>query len=155
MSQAIILIHPSRLFSEGVRKICEDGCFKLAHVVQSFDCLPIETLDCAPVFIVGGKSGTQTLESISAIRRVNTAAAIIVVGDGVDLTNALSAGANCYLRDTANPELLLKTLDLFTQEEVVLPAQSMKDAAALEVSSDIAEIPHQARPIHLIGPGPV
>jgi two-component system, NarL family, nitrate/nitrite response regulator NarL len=125
----VIVVHPSRLFSEGLAKICEGGLFQLTYVGTSIDSVPVDgdNPDCAPVFIVGGKSLARTVENIRTIRSHHKSSVIVVVGESSeasDVTPALDAGANCYLRETINAELLLKTLDLFTNDEIVLLAHS-------------------------------
>jgi two-component system, NarL family, nitrate/nitrite response regulator NarL len=141
----VILVHPSRLFSEGLAKICEGGLFQLTYVGTSVDCLSLDmsNSECAPVFVVGGKSSARTVENIRLIRSHHKSSVIVVVGDSsdaCDVTPALDAGANCYLRETINAELLLKTLDLFTNDEVVLPAHSRQPPNSEDAQAG-AELP--------------
>jgi two-component system nitrate/nitrite response regulator NarL len=134
----VIVVHPSRLFSESLAKICEGGLFQLTYAGTILDSLSLDTLnpECAPVFIVGGCLA-QIVEYIRTIRSHHKSSVIVVVGessDAGDVTPALDAGANCYLRETITAELLLKTLDLFTNDEVVLLAHS-KEASDPERAS--------------------
>jgi two-component system, NarL family, nitrate/nitrite response regulator NarL len=130
----VIVVHPSRLFSEGLAKICEDGFFQLIYAGTSIDRVSLDNnSDCTPVFIVGGKSLALTVETIRAIRSHHQSSVIVVVGESSDageVTPALDAGANCYLRETITAELLLKTLELLTNGDIVLSAKSRQPSGS-------------------------
>jgi two-component system nitrate/nitrite response regulator NarL len=123
MSQlSVVLVHPNRLFSDGLTKICENGRYKLIYAGASYD--PSHSnhgrVGEAAVFIVGGHNAAK---QVRALRSSHPKSIILFVGeDGQDeeIDQCLVAGANCYLRETTNGDLLLKTLDIFTQNEVVL-----------------------------------
>lgn len=145
---SVLLIHPSRLFSEGLAKICECDRFEFIYVGCSADNLSRNRINGqdARIFIIGGENAARTVENVCAVRRYCQSSVIIVAGDssgGSDITQALGAGANCYLRETTNSELLLKILDLFTQEDVILSVQPFVpvDAESSLVSDNIPSVP--------------
>jgi two-component system, NarL family, nitrate/nitrite response regulator NarL len=127
MSQlSVVLVHPNRLFSDGLTKICENGRYKLIYAGASYDPSHSDRggVGEAAVFIVGGHNAA---EQVRALRASYPRSIILFVGeDGQDeeINQCLAAGANCYLRETTNGDLLLKTLDIFTQNEVVLCTDS-------------------------------
>jgi two-component system nitrate/nitrite response regulator NarL len=77
-------------------------------------------------FIVGGSDRAATVNSI---RTKFPLAPIVVVGESGatdEIAQALSAGANCYLRETIDSTILLKTLDLLTQKDVILSSELVR-----------------------------
>jgi two-component system nitrate/nitrite response regulator NarL len=128
----IILVHSNRLFLEGLARICECGHFHCRCAGTSWERFSAEIRDSEqiPVFIVGGCNLTAT---VGAIRREYRLAPIVVVGESGEadeIARALAAGANCYLRETINSDLLLKTLDLLTQKEVILSTPLMRQSSS-------------------------
>ncbi len=125
MSQlSVVLVHPNRLFSDGLKKICENGRYKLIYAGGSYGHFHSDhgRASEAAVFIVGGPNAA---ENVQALRTYYSRSIILLVGgDGQDeeINQSMAAGANCYLRETTSGDLLLKTLDIFTQKEVVLCA---------------------------------
>jgi two-component system nitrate/nitrite response regulator NarL len=123
MSQlSVVLVHPNRLFSDGLAKICENGRYKLIYAGASYGPPHADHGGAgdAAVFIVGGHNAA---EQVRALRTWYRRSIILFVGeDGQEehIKQCLAAGANCYLRETTNGDLLLKTLDIFTQKEVVM-----------------------------------
>lgn len=119
---SVVLVHPNRLFSDGLTKICENGRYKLIYAGASYGPFHSDHGGAgeAAVFIVGGHNAAENVRALRAHYRKSI---ILLVGeDGQDeeINQSLAAGANCYLRETTNGDLLLKTLDIFTQNEVVL-----------------------------------
>lgn len=89
-------------------------------------------------FIVGGPKAAAT---VNLIRRKYGLSLIVVVGESGDtdeIAQALAAGANCYLRETINSDLLQKTLELLTQEEVIFFPQLTPQSPSLGCDADRA-----------------
>ena len=126
----VVLVHSNRLFLEGLARICESGQFRLRYAGAGWDCFAADVCNSeqVPVFIVGGHNPAAT---VSSIRGEYGFALIVVVGESGEsdeIAQALTAGANCYLRETTNSDLLLKTLDLLTQNEVIFSPQLIRQS---------------------------
>ena len=133
----VVLVHSNRLFLEGLGRICEGAQFRLRYAGAGWDRFAADVCNSeqVPVFIVGGHHPAATVSSI----RTEYEMALIVVlaesGESDEIAKVLAAGANCYLRETINSDLLLKTLDLLTQNEVILSPQLVRQIPAC-VGSD-------------------
>ena len=123
MSQlTVILVHSNRLFSEGLLKIFENSRYRVTYAGGTYRPAEVDTPTGGhnPVFIVGGHDAAQ---QVKALRGRHRRSIIILVGESgpdEDISPYAAAGATCYLRETINGNLLLKTLDILTQNEVVL-----------------------------------
>jgi two-component system nitrate/nitrite response regulator NarL len=125
MSQVpVILLHPNRLFAEGMAKIFENGQFKFIYAGANYDYSTADPIGVGKrsVFIVGGHSGVEVVAKL----RAHHANSLIMFagedGEGEEISKAFAAGANCYLRETVNSDLLLNALDILTQNELLLGA---------------------------------
>jgi two-component system nitrate/nitrite response regulator NarL len=133
---ATVLVHPSRIFSEGLRSVLAGSRFQLKCVAASADRLPMKFLNTRGdlLFIVGGDLA-GTAENVRIIVRQHIFARVAVIGDGGTTSQvmcALEAGASAYLRETINAKALVKALELVMLDETVLPAQFIKDLVIKE-----------------------
>jgi two-component system nitrate/nitrite response regulator NarL len=118
----VVIYHPSRLFSEGIKKILENGIFTVHYAGPHYDSSIANVLgdSARPLFIVGGHNGIASVESL----RNDYPDALIVFtvldGNEKEAANALASGANCYLRETIDSDLLFRTLNLLAHDELVL-----------------------------------
>lgn len=123
-----MLIHSNRLFLEGLTRICEAGHFHCLCATADWDCCSadLQNVEQTLAFIVGGHDLAATVNSI---RTEYPLAPIVVLGESGEtneIAQALSAGANCYLRETIDSSILLKTLDLLTQKDVILSSELVR-----------------------------
>ena len=140
-SVSAILVHPSRLFSEGLRRILAGTPFELAWLAAAADQVPQKFRNTGRrlFFIVGGNDAADRAQSVRAILRQHTSARIVVIGNcsgASEVMSALEAGAGGYIRESISCEALLKALELVTLNETVLPANFIK------------ELPRWTGPIH-------
>jgi two-component system nitrate/nitrite response regulator NarL len=141
-----VLVHPSQLFSEGLRRILLGTNFHLNCLATSSDRVPIKFLNSGRdlLFIIGGKDFAGTAENVRAIVRQHASARVAVIGDrgtASEVLCALEAGASAYLRETMNCKALVNALELVMLGETVLPTQFIKDF----VLKDLAGV-HETRP---------
>lgn len=143
MSQVpVILFHPNRLFAEGMAKIFEDGQFKFVYAGASYDYSAGSAIRATehPVFIVGGHGGVEIVEKLRCRRNASLILFVGEDGEEEEISQAFAAGANCYLRETINSNLLLNALDLLTQYDLVFgsgPLQQPSHQSKASSSSDL------------------
>jgi two-component system, NarL family, nitrate/nitrite response regulator NarL len=135
-----VLVHPSRLFSEGLRRILAGTHFQLNCVAASPDRVPMKFLNTGRdlLFVVGGMDLAGTAENVRVIVRQHASARVAVIGDrgtASEVMCALEAGASAYLRDTMNCKALVKALELVMLDQTVLPAQFIKELVTRELAS--------------------
>ena len=131
-SVSAILVHPSRLFSEGLRRILAETPFELAWLAAAADQVPQKFRNTGRrlFFIVGGKDAADRDQSVRAILRQHTSARIVVIANcsgASEVMSALEAGAGGYIRETISCESLLKALELVMLNETVLPGNFIKE----------------------------
>jgi two-component system, NarL family, nitrate/nitrite response regulator NarL len=126
----VTLIHPSSLFSEGLRRILSDTAFHINHAAQSLESLQAA---CDPVdeqlFIIGGRN-SPIVRDVQEIAVKFTLARIVVIGDRIEMADviaALEAGARAYLGENVSRETLLKSLELVMMDKTVLPGDFGKN----------------------------
>jgi two-component system nitrate/nitrite response regulator NarL len=118
----VVIYHPSRLFSEGIKKILESGMFKVHYAGPDYNGSIADVLGdgARPVFIVGGHNGISSVEKL----RNDYCDALIIFTvldrNEKEAAKALASGANCYLRETIDSDLLFRTLNLLAHDELVL-----------------------------------
>jgi two-component system nitrate/nitrite response regulator NarL len=152
IATSIVLIHPSRLFAEGLGSLLKDAPFKLAFCAASADAIPFEALpqENKLVFIVGGRSCAQIVEAVEAVRaRVCTASIVVIgaCGEPGEVMVALEAGANGYLREAMAPQTLIMAVELVCQDEMVLPPEFIKQllSPSSEQDEDMQGVPLASR----------
>jgi two-component system nitrate/nitrite response regulator NarL len=134
ISPDVALIHPARLFSDGIASIFHDTIYNLVFQATTFDTSAIEKLRLPEgiVFLVGGQTTVEILETIKSIRQHLDSAHILVIcgPSGPDqIMLALEAGADGYLRDNITSKTLLMAIELLLQGETVWPAGFVKTLA--------------------------
>ena len=131
-SVSTILVHPSRLFSEGLRRILAGTPFELTWVAAAADQVPQKYHNSGRrlLFIVGGNGAADRVQSVRTIMRQYTSALAVVIGDksgANEVMLALEAGAGGYIHEAISCETLLKALELVMLNETVLPANFSKE----------------------------
>jgi two-component system nitrate/nitrite response regulator NarL len=149
---SVVLIHPSRLFAEGLGSLLKDAPFKLDYRVASAEAIPFEALprENKLVFIVGGRSCAQIVESVEAVRARVCTASIAVIGacsEPGEVLLALEAGANGYLHEDMAPQTLIMAVELVCQDEIVLPPEFIKQLRSVssEQADDVQKFPLASR----------
>jgi two-component system, NarL family, nitrate/nitrite response regulator NarL len=125
----IVLVHPSKLFSESLRSLLQSASYKL-HT-DTLEAMDFETYlqEDNLVFLVGGRSRWEIEETIRGIRDRLPSAFIVVIsatGHPSEVKLALEAGANCYLRDAMTSQTLLTAIELVLQGQTILPSEFLK-----------------------------
>jgi two-component system nitrate/nitrite response regulator NarL len=128
----VILIHPSSLFSEGLRRILSDTPFQINNAARTLDGLQATTCDPADeqLFIIGGRDAPNIVRDVQEIAVKFQLARIVVIGDRIEMADviaALEAGARGYLGENVSREALLKSLELVMLDKTVLPGDFGKN----------------------------
>ena len=131
INSTIVLIHPSTLFSEGLSSLLEDTPYKLTLRVASFETVNVEALrpQGKLVFLVGGGTGAQIVETVRGIRDRLRSAYIVVISatsEPSEVLLTLEAGASGYLREAMTSQTLITAIELVMQDETILPAEFVK-----------------------------
>ncbi len=127
----IVLAHPSRLFTEGLASLLKDTQYNIAH--QSTSTEVAYSLGHEPegkvLFIVGGRTASEIVETVKNIRRVQPSAYILVINASTgrnDVLVTLEAGADGYLRDAISSQTLIRVIELILENETILPPEFVK-----------------------------
>ena len=145
----IVLVYPSRLISEALRNLLDDTPRRFVIKATSFRTIQFEAFkpEDKLVFLVGGRSGDEIVESVRGIRQRQESAHIVVLsatGEPAEVKLALEAGANCFLRDAMTPQTLLTAVELVLQGEIILPAEFLNSLPSFGGAPDnVADFEHQ------------
>jgi len=109
---SIVIVHPSRLFSEALADVVNTAPLKLEHVATDVDCIPFGMLSRIPLFIVGGRTPSHLADNVRSIKECLCCSRIV--------------GAHDHRRNGAESTI--------SPEEVKrrLPALSMRQTAILQ-----------------------
>ena len=128
-SHPVVLVHPSRLFSEALGSVLNNPPFRLLFVTTEPDSIPFGDLAETTLFVVGGRTPALVSGAIKCIKERLPSGAIVVIGDTNEpeaLRMALEAGANAYLREAMTPKTLIRALELVLNDEIILPPEAAK-----------------------------
>jgi two-component system, NarL family, nitrate/nitrite response regulator NarL len=128
----VILIHPSSLFSEGLRRILSDTPFQINNAARTLNGLQATSCDPADeqLFIIGGRDAPNIVRDLQEIAVKFKLARIVVIGDRIEMADviaALEAGVRGYLGENVSGEALLKSLELVMLDKTVLPGDFGKN----------------------------
>jgi two-component system nitrate/nitrite response regulator NarL len=128
---SVVLVHPSRLFAEGLASLLKDTHYNIIHQLAGFEsaCFPEDTLEGKVVFVVGGRTPSEIVEIVKSIRRHMRSAYILVINASTgpsDVMVALEAGADGYLRDAISSQTLVRVIELIVEDESILPPEFVK-----------------------------
>ena len=122
---SVVIVHPSRLFSEALAGIVTNAPLKLAYVSTDIAGIPFEKISGPPLFIVGGKTPGQLADNVRNIKQCLCCWRIVAIG-GTNKPHvvlmALEAGADGYLHEEMTSETLIMALELVLRGETVLPS---------------------------------
>jgi two-component system, NarL family, nitrate/nitrite response regulator NarL len=127
----LVVVHPSRLFCEGLGSVLKETPYKLSFLTACVDGIPF---DKAPeggnvIFMVGGASPASIAEMVRQLRSRRSLARIVVLGasdDPNDVMLSLEAGADGYLREAITTQTLIKAIELVARDEAILPPLFVK-----------------------------
>jgi two-component system, NarL family, nitrate/nitrite response regulator NarL len=125
-----ILIHPSPLFSEGLRRILAGTPFHLASFAPAIDLIPERSVSSkrSLLFVIGGRDTAESAQDVRVLLGRHARARIVVIGGSErgDVMSVLEAGASGYLHESISCAALVKALELIMDDEIVMPAQCIK-----------------------------
>lgn len=127
----IVLVHPSRLFTEGLASLLKDTQYNMVHQLIAFDSAyyPGDELEGKVVFLVGGRTPSEIVGIVKSIRSHLCSAYILVINASTepkDVMAALEAGADGYLRDAISPQTLVRVIELIVEDETILPPEFVR-----------------------------
>jgi len=122
---SVVIVHPSRLFSEALAGIVANASLRLEYVSTAIAGIPFEKISGPHLFIVGGKTPGQLADNVRNIKQCLCCWRIVAIG-GTDephvVLMALEAGADGYLHEEMTSETLIMALELILRGETVLPS---------------------------------
>ena len=127
----IVLVNPSRLYTEGLASLLKDTHYNTVHQLTGFDSAyyPGDEPEGKVVFVVGGRTPSEIVEIVKSIRSHLRSAYILVINASTgsnDVMAALEAGADGYLRDAISPQTFVRVIELIVEDETILPPEFVK-----------------------------
>jgi len=127
----IVLIHPSRLFTEGLASLLKNTHYDVVHKLTRFSAayFQADKLEGKVVFIVGGRTASEIVEIVRSIRGHLPSSYILVINASTgpsDVLAALEAGADGYLRDAISSQTFVRVIELISENETILPPEFVK-----------------------------
>ena len=127
----IVLVHPSRLFTEGLASLLKETDYNIVRQLTGFESayLSGDELEGKVVFVVGGRTPSEIVEIVKSIRSHLHSAYILVINASTgprDVMVALEAGANGYLRDAISSQTFVRVIELIVDDETILPPEFVR-----------------------------
>ncbi len=127
----IVLVHPSRLFTEGLASLLKDTPYTIIHHLagQERACFPGGELKGKVIFIVGGRTAFEIADIVKGIRSQLHSAYILVINASTKssaVMGALEAGADGYLRDAITSQTFVRVIELIVEDETILPPEFVR-----------------------------
>jgi len=122
---SVLIVHPSRLFSEALAGILTTTPLKLEHVSTDIDSIPFKKISGSHLFIVGGRTPGHLADNVRIIKECLLCSRIVAIGSPTEphvVLMALEAGAAGYLHEEMSTETLMMALELVLRGETVLPS---------------------------------
>jgi two-component system nitrate/nitrite response regulator NarL len=122
---SIVIVHPSRLFSEALAGIVTTASLQLEYVSTDIDGIPFDKISEPHLFIVGGKTPGHLADNVRNIKQCLCCSRIVAIGGTGEprvVLMALDAGAVGYLHEEMTSETLIMALELLLRGETVLPS---------------------------------
>jgi two-component system, NarL family, nitrate/nitrite response regulator NarL len=141
----IALIHPSRLFAEGLRSLLENTQYEITFIASSFgDMKPEPDKNTSQLIVLtGGRSAMEIAETARAVHERLPSAYIIAIGateEPYEVLSVLEAGARGYLREAMTIRTLIMAIELVLQNETILPSAFIKSISAVESAASEASL---------------
>lgn len=127
-----VVVHPSRIFCEGLKSILAKSSFEPACTASS----PREVPSHMPgageevLVIIGVREGGDIAEAVSTTKERFPDAHVVVVGDAADTRNvmaALEADASSFLDENMGSSALIKALELVALGEPLVSVAILRD----------------------------
>ena len=119
-----VVVHPNRIFREGLARILAKSPFKPAFTASSTEDVP-STISGAGeqvIVIIGVREDRNLAEAVRATKASYPDAHVVVIGDAHpgNVTIALELGATSFVDENIDTPSLLKELELVTLGEPVI-----------------------------------
>ena len=126
-----VVIHPSRMFREGLTRILAQSPFAPACAAASTKDVPstISTAGEQVLVLIGVSEASNLAEALSATKASFPNAYVVVVGDATrrnNVTTALELGATSFVDENLATSSLVKELELVTLGEPVISVFILK-----------------------------
>src|SRR5262245_17978075 len=126
-----VVVHPSRIFREGLTSILAKTPFAPACSASSTENLPSTIADAGEqvLVLIGVREGSSLTAALGAAKASFPDAHVLVVGDasnGEIVTTALALGATSFLDENVATTTLIKELELVAQGEPVISVLILK-----------------------------
>ncbi len=130
-STVSVIIHPSRIYCEGLRSLLASTSFLPASIASHPSQLKDDLLSPGDTLlaILGAQDGVDLAAPIREIVGRFPAARIVVIGDGhatATVRDAIRAGAASFLDEAMSTVCLVKALDLVAAGEPFIPVAVLK-----------------------------
>ena len=130
-----VIVHPSRIFREGLSRILAKSRFEPACTASSTDDVPSTISDAGEqvLVLIGIHEGKNLVEALSATKANFPDAHVAVVGDASNLggvTTALEFGAVSFVDENLPTSSLVKELELVAMGEPVMSISILKQLLA-------------------------
>src|SRR5262245_44278633 len=136
-----VVIHPSRMFREGVTSMLAKSPFAPACAAASTKDVPstISSAGDRVLVLIGVREASNLAEALSVTKARFPTAYVVVIGDATrrdNVTTALASGAMSFIDQNVATSTLIKELELMTQGEPVISVFILKQL--LHHSEEIA-----------------
>ncbi len=147
-----VIVHPSRIFREGLSRILAKSRFEPACTASSTDDVPSTISDAGEqvLVLIGVREGNDLAEALSLTKTNFPDAYVVVVGDASDLgnvTTALEFGAVSFVDENMPTSSLVMELELVAMGEPVVSVSILKQLAG-QGSAPLCE---EAVPLRAVG----
>src|SRR5262245_15437905 len=149
-----VVVHPNRIFREGLSKILAKSPFEPACTASSSAGVPSAISDAGEqvLVLIGDRDGSNLVEALSATKANFPDAHVVVVGDASKcdkVTTALALGASSFVDENMAASALVKELELVTLGEPVISVFILKqllERYAIQACEETATAPALAEP---------
>ena len=126
-----VIVHPSRIFREGLRSILAKSPFEPACTASSTEDVPSTISDAGEqvLVLIGVREGNNLAEALSATKANFPDAHVVVVGDASNHGNVMTAlelGATSFVDENMHTSTLVKELELVALGEPVISVFILK-----------------------------
>jgi len=126
-----VVVHPSRIFREGLTSILAKTPFAPACSAANTENLPSRIVDAGEqvLVIIGVPEGSNLAAALGAAKITFPGAHVVVVGDASNdeiVTTALALGATSFVDENVATSSFIKELELVTQGEPVISVLILK-----------------------------
>ena len=126
-----IVVHPSRIVREGLKRILAKSPFDPACTVSGMADVPSTIADAGEqiLVLIGVREESGLAEDLSAVKASFPDAHVVVIGDANQrdlVTATLGLGATCFVDENVATSTLIKELELVAQGEPMISVSIVK-----------------------------